>query len=198
MSKLIFGVGFNSKVSSGFKSKTKHQAFVGGKSTTAYYKWHSMIERCYCPKRLKRNPNYIGCTVADEWHDFQVFAEWFYGHKYAESGYDLDKDILVVNNKEYNSATCCFVPQEINKLLTDRMLARGSYPQGVTLKKETGRFCSQININGSRIHLGYFSCPNEAHQVYKKEKEAYVKVKALEWQDRIADNVFQALMNWAL
>ena len=55
-----------------------------------------------------------------------------------------------------------------------------------------------ICINGKNKHLGYFDTPQEAYQVYKTAKEAHVKEKALEWQDRIADNAFQALMNWKL
>lgn len=57
---------------------------------------------------------------------------------------------------------------------------------------------SQLRINGKTKYLGSFDCPDEAHQVYKKAKEAYVKEKALEWKDRIESRVFQALINWEL
>lgn len=52
--------------------------------------------------------------------------------------------------------------------------------------------------NGVKKHLGCFTCPNEAHLAYKKAKKAHVKTKALEWQDRIARDVFDALMIWSL
>lgn len=30
------------------------------------------------------------------------------------------------------------------------------------------RWLAQINVNKKKIHLGYFSTPEEAHEVYKK------------------------------
>ena len=157
-----------------------------------------MIRRCYDTKMQLRQPTYKGCTVAEEWFDFQAFAEWFCGHEYSGAGYCLDKDLLFAGNKVYSPHTCCFVPQELNKLLSDRKAARGDLPQGVSYFKRDSNYVAGISINAKKKNLGYFDCPNEAHQVYKKAKEAYVKEKALEWQDRIADNVFQALMSWQL
>lgn len=190
MSKLIFEVGYNSRGS--------HKAFSDGKQTNGYFVWRSMIERCYSAKYHEKCPTYIGCSVANEWHDFQDFAEWFYNNPYTDKGYHLDKDILIKGNKVYSSETCCLVPQELNKLLTSRDRARGVYPEGVSLKKGQSRFLSQISIEGKRKHLGYFDCPNKAHQAYKKAKERNVRDMAVKWRDRIADNVFNALMNWSL
>lgn len=188
--KLTYGVGYN--------STGKYTARVNGRVSKAHYSWSNMMRRCYCPKYQKKYPTYIGCTVADEWHDFQKFAQWFYSQKDSGKSYALDKDLLIVNNKVYSPETCCFVPQELNKLLLNHASARGDLPQGVNIRKSSPKFRAKIRIGGKQEHLGYFNCPNEAYQTYKVAKEANVKRMALEWQDRIADNVFQALMNWEL
>lgn len=186
----FYGVGCN--------SKRKHRTMVKGRNVPSHQAWFAMLQRCYCPKYLQRNPTYNDCSVDSRFHDFQDFADWYESHEFSNLGYQLDKDLLFTGNKIYSPDVCCFVPQELNSLLTDHRSARGSYPQGVQLHKPTGRYLARIRVNKKLQSLGYFDCPNEAHKAYKKAKEAYVKQKALEWQDRIADNVFQALMSWTL
>ena len=188
--KLILGVGFN--------SKRKHIARANGRNTKVYQTWRNMLSRCYDKDFQKQQPTYLDCTVADEWHDFQNFADWIESHEYAFCGYELDKDVLIPNNKIYSEATCVLLPRDINALFNNRSRYRGDYPLGVRFHKSICRFEAQINLSGNRKSLGYFDCPNEAHRAYKRAKEAYVKQKALEWQGRIADNVFQALMDWTL
>lgn len=190
MAKLICGIAYDSKGE--FKIK------ANGRNSRAYSHWRNMIERCYGANRTARNKTYIDCSIDDAWLDFQDFARWFYNQKYSNSGYHLDKDLLLPNNRLYSPDLCCFVPRELNVLMTSRASARGAYPQGVSWHKRDEIYHSQITVDGKKVHLGYFDCPNEAHQVYKAAKEANVKRMALEWQDRIADNVFQALMSWQL
>ena len=188
--KLLYGVAYN--------TRGRHKAFSEGKKTKAYITWWHMIRRCYCPKVQSKNQTYIGCSVADEWHDYQNFADWYYSQKDYGLGYELDKDVLFKGNKMYSPQNCTLLPQPLNALLNNRGSARGKYPQGVVLHKSSGRIMSTFTTNGKTTYLGLFDCPNEAYQVYKIAKEAYVKEKALEWKDRIAENVFQALMDWQL
>lgn len=190
MSKLFYGIGSNSKRNHRVKFKNKH--------TSAYRTWRNMLRRCYCHKFQEEQPTYIGCTVDEKWHDFQDFADWFYNQPHSEIGYQLDKDILLPNNKIYSPEMCCFIPHDLNCLLTNRALHRGDYPQGVCFDKSSNKYRSRLNLNGSKVHLGLFDCPSEAYGVYKAAKEDHVKNKALEWRDRIAPNVFNALMNWQL
>ncbi len=190
MKRMVEGVAFNS----GGKYKVKE----GGVKTRSYVKWRAMIMRCYQRKYQEENPSYRDITVADEWLDFQNFAEWFYEHEYHNYGYDLDKDILTKGSKVYSPETCCFVPQELNKLLTDSASSRGGLPQGVCFHKCVGRYAASLNVNYRKKHLGYFDCPNEAYQVYKKAKEEHVKVKAMEWRGSIEPRVFTSLMMWEL
>jgi len=190
MTKLMYGIGYN--------SRGTYRASKNRKSTKAYITWADMIKRCYSSKYHENKPTYIDCSVDERWHDFQDFAKWFYNHDFSNMGYQLDKDLLIPKNKAYNSEACSFVPRELNMLLVSCGNARGKYPQGVYFQKASGKYMSAMRTGGERMYLGYFNCPQEAYQVYKKAKEAHVKTKALEWKDRIADDVFTALMNWQL
>lgn len=188
MSKLILGVGTN--------SKGKHK--TTGKMVKAYEAWCNMLQRAYCPKLHAVMPTYIGCSVADDWLEYQTFAEWFDAHEYSDYGYQLDKDLLIPNNKVYTPDRCVFVPQQLNKLLTDHGNARGQCRQGVSFYKARNKFMASIAINGKRKNLGRFDTEIEAYLAYKKAKEANVKDMANHWQDRIASDVFDALMRWSL
>ncbi len=42
-------------------------------------------------------------------------------------------------------------------------------PIGVDINK--GRYRARIRNSGEKIHLGYFDCPNKAHQAYLKAKQ---------------------------
>lgn len=190
MAGLLYGIGF----STGGKHKTQDSCKV----TPAYKTWQDMLKRCYSTKFHETNSTYIGCAVSYEWHDFQNFAEWFYGHDYSDKGYQLDKDILFHGNKIYSPETCCFVPQQLNILLLDSAAARGEYPQGVCFNKSRCKFQAQLKINGKSKQLGRFNTSDEAYQVYKTAKERYVKNKAIEWANRIEWGVFKALMSWSL
>lgn len=188
MSKSFYGVGFNS----GGKYKST------GSGAKAYETWRIMLRRAYCPKVHARQPAYVGCSVADEWLEYQNFAEWFENHEYSDCGYQFTKGLLIPDNKIYAPNRCVFVPVQLNNLVIDNSAMRGQCHQGVDFDKRGNKFEARIKINGKKKRLGHFNTEQEAYHAYKKAKEAYVKEKALEWQDRIADNVFDALMSWEL
>lgn len=191
MSKLIFGVGTNSRG----KYKT---AGLDGKKAKAHTVWYNMLSRAYNPKYQAKQPTYIGCSVTDEWLEYQEFAGWFENHEYSNRGYELDKDLLLPSNKIYAPDRCVFVPRQLNSLLTDSGAARGQYLQGVYFNKRWNKFVAQICINGKKKNLGYYGNELEAYHVYKKAKEENVKRMANLWRDDIADGVYYALMNWEL
>lgn len=105
----------------GFIGVGRHKVSVKGKDTKIYKDWASMLSRGYSQLYKDKYPTYEECTVCEDWHNFQVFAEWAVQQEFFGSGYQIDKDILVRGNKLYSPNTCCYVPQHINKMV----LAKG-------------------------------------------------------------------------
>ena len=186
----VYGIGFIGK--GRFKSKDEN-----GKETKCYKMWLDMLRRCYCSKLQEKFPTYKGCTVCPEWWNFQNFAKWYYSHFY-EVGNEkmaLDKDILKKGNKIYSAETCIFVPTSINVLFVKGDNKRGDYPIGVL--KEGNKFRASLSKgNGKAIHLGSFSTPNEAYQVYKKHKEEYIKEVAEKYKSQIPHELYEAMINY--
>ena len=96
----------------GYFGVGSYRSCTNGKITKVYMTWKNMLVRCYNSKTQIKQPTYVGCTVVEEWHNFQVFGKWFDKH-YIE-GYHLDKDIKVKGNKVYGPDTCTFVSQTEN------------------------------------------------------------------------------------
>lgn len=182
MKKLVFGVGVND---------------VKKCEENIRHLWKNMLTRCYCQKYQERQPTYIGCYVCSEWLTLSNFRTWFLQSNYKH-GMELDKDILDKNNKEYGPDKCSFVGRRANALIVDSVSQRGLYPLGVHLNKRVNRFVAALKVNGRKKHIGYFSTPEEAHEAYKIEKLAYMKVVAEEElaAGNITQAVYQALINW--
>ena len=185
---LVYGIGVNDWVGN---------VWVDGKVIKEYKLWQGMLERCFSEKLKQKHPTYNDVTCSEEWLLMTSFIKDVSQMKgYGFEGWELDKDILVKGNKLYSKDTCCFVPQEVNMLLTKSNNFRGEYPVGVSFDKCAGKFKTQLNINGERKPLGYFTSPEEAFQAYKTAKEAQIKVVAQQWQHLLDERVFQALLDY--
>lgn len=160
----------------------------------SYSIWNAMLSRCYNPISIKTDPTYIGCTVCNEWLTFSNFKRWF-DENYVE-GYQLDKDILVKGNKIYSPDTCCFVPKEINTLLTYRKRNNSGLPIGIA--RNNKRFMVKVHINNRQTYIGTFDSMQEASEAYIKAKESNIKRVATLYYDKgkITEKVYIALMNW--
>lgn len=160
----------------------------------AYKIWGAMFRRCNSPIGSKHNPAYHDCFVCDGWHYFSNFLSWFKDN-YIK-GYALDKDILVKGNKMYSPETCCFVPIEINSLLTNRRNHRGNALG--TFKTKNGTFQAHCSMRGKMVHLGTFKTEKEAFATYKQSKESYIKEVAQDYFERglITQKVYNALLNY--
>lgn len=174
-------------------------ASIGRNKTKEYRLWNSMINRCYNEKVLSSSPTYKDCSVSEEWRYLSNFKEWCNKQiGFDQDGWHLDKDILIKGNKEYSPKTCCFVPLELNSVLTNRRKCRGAYPVGVSYKKRIGKYISQISKNGEVIHLGTYDTPEEAFYAYEPVKEVHIKSLAEKWKDKVDPRVYEALMNWTI
>ncbi|MFT8312942.1 MAG: hypothetical protein ABF633_01660 [Clostridium sp.] len=161
----------------------------------AYQTWSNMMTRCYNKKWQEKFPTYIGCSVCDEWHDYQVFAKWFYDNYYIINGHrmDLDKDILIKGNKIYSPNTCVFVPHFINALFIKKDANRGDLPLGVAIT-ECGYYLAQCSVPDVGLkHLGNYKTPKEAFNAYKEFKEQLIKDIADTYKDKISKRLYDAL-----
>lgn len=192
--KLVFGIGVNDAnyvvqvdeiISHGGSGKRKRQAVW---VCPFYRKWKHMLGRCYDRRVWDKQPEYIGCSVVPEWHTFSTFRRWM--EQQPWEGNQLDKDILVENNKIYGPNVCVFIPQQLNLFLIDCRAARGAWPIGVNLHKRDGVFQASCSnpFTGRREYLGSFDCPDQAHSAWKKRKhELACQYAELQVDSRIAE-----------
>jgi hypothetical protein len=185
--KTVYGVGFIGVGKYG--GKKDHRK--------AYKTWSDMIQRCYCPD-IEKQYGYLGCNVADEWHNFQNFAKWYYDNMYTIDGENLhlDKDLMFFNNKIYSPDTCLLIPERINYLLIRQSSCRGKYPIGVRKGRNRSRFEARCMTHNGKESIGFFDTPEEAFYAYKKRKEEFIKEIANEYKDKIPDKVYQALLKY--
>lgn len=189
--KSLFGIGY--------LGEGKYKTTINRKSTPQYASWKSMLMRCYDKNFQQVNSSYKVCTVCDEWHNFQNFAKWYDNNYYEVKGQimNLDKDIIMKNNKLYSPETCVFVPKPINNMFTKSIATRGQLPVGVFFNKNLSKmYFSQCSNRGEQITIGYFDTLVDAFQAYKEYKEKLIKDIAKEYQDQIPTILYNGLMNY--
>lgn len=189
----IYGNGF---VGDKYETHTK----VGGKLINAkhYEHWRGMLRRCYNENERHKAPTYKGCKVSENFKSYTYFYEWCEKQiGFSNKGWALDKDILLKGNKVYSEDNCCFVPFEINSVLSKNNKTRGKYPIGVHFCNNKKLFIAQIHRNkGQQEYLGAFDNPTDAFNAYKQAKEMYVKEVANKWKDKIDPRAYEAMMNY--
>ena len=192
-SKLIYGFGFNDKT---------RPASINSKNTKEYDLWRTMLRRCYSDKFHTKQPTYIDCTASDNFKNYSYFHDWCnaqigFGRIDANNRHwQMDKDILIRDNKVYSEDTCVFIPSEINTFFCDCRASRGESPLGVYFNKSTGKYLAHCAVNSKTKHLGFFSTPEEAFSVYKQFKESLCKELATKWRGQIDNRVYDAMMAW--
>ena len=172
--KLVFGFGVND-------SEYMTSVLANGRryECDIYRTWIYMLRRAYDPYYANKNPTYRNVFVCDEWLRFSNFEKWYIENHI--NGTDLDKDIKIKGNKTYSPDACLFIPQSLNKLLTDRVNHRGRYPIGVHFNKNNKKYIARVCQNGKRIHLGTFDAPVEAHNAYKAAKNNVIEQAMLDY-----------------
>ena len=165
MRKPRYGVGIND-------AHYATQPMVNGAQLhdPAYRAWAGMLERAYDQKFHEKQPTYSDVTVCKEWHSFSAFREWWLAN-YRE-GLQLDKDLLVVGNREYGPSACIYIPSWLNKFTIDRSADRGELPIGVCLDRRSGKYQANCRnpITGKLHLLGHFNTPEAAHDAWLNYK----------------------------
>lgn len=179
----------------GFIGEGKYKTSINGKHTIQCETWYDIFNRCYSEKYQLTKSTYKDCTVCDEWHNFQNFAEWFDENYYTIDNefMNLDKDILIKGNKIYSPETCVFVSNDINMLFAKADKIRGKYPIGVHYDKERNKYKAFISKYNKNVFLGRHDTPKKAFEVYKIEKEFYIKEIADLYKDKIPEKLYNAM-----
>lgn len=156
-------------------------------STNPYYKrWFYMLERCYSERYHTNNPTYKECSVSDEWLLLSNFKKWMEEQKWE--GLEIDKDIIIPNNKIYSPETCCFVSLSINTLFanggdnSNRKLPKGVYYY--SNHTQSRRYTSTISKYGKSVGLGSYETPEEAERAYHLARIEYIKERMLTQSDK--------------
>jgi len=183
----------------GYIGEGKYVPKVNGKATKQYVSWQSMLERCYSPTFQKKRPTYIGCTVCEEWLNFQTFGKWYDENYYevesnSQRGMNLDKDILNKNNRIYCPEFCLFAPDRINLLFIKVDKSRGDLPVGV--KREGKKYIAYCSRGHEGEQSGKFPTIEEAFNAYKNFKETYIKQVADEYKNIIPERLYDALYKY--
>lgn len=160
----------------------------------SYVHWIGMIKRVDSDSFKIRRPTYAGCTVSEDFRDFNFFHKWCLSQVgYGLSGYELDKDILTKGNKRYSDGTCCFVPREINTQFVKANKNRGEFPIGVHFVESKRKYCTQVKRKRFGRYLSYSNSVEEAFLKYKNVKEDYIKYLADVYKDSLDKKVYNAL-----
>lgn len=156
----------------GYLGEGNHKSQSNGKSNNVYFVWSTMIRRCYDPNVFKKLPTYINCSVDPRWHNFQVFAEWYYNNSKKIRGikFHLDKDLLIDGNKVYSPETCVILPARINLFLANKKSNNVSGFIGVSFDSASKKWratCHDFHKHGN-ITLGCCDDPEKASLMYLK------------------------------
>lgn len=153
-----------------------------------YQVWRDLITRCYSVKCQDRNPTYRECTVVEDWHQFSNFRNWMQAQDWQ--GKELDKDLINPSNSVYGPKDCIFISAKLNTFIVESAAIRGNWPLGVCWAKDKGKFkasCRNPFIARKQEHIGYFDCPDQAHQAWKSRKlEHALTLASQQTDDRIA------------
>ena len=160
----------------------------------AYKTWSGMMERSYDKKYHSNKPSYKNCSVHTDWHNFQVFAEWYTHNESYGLGYELDKDLLVKGNKVYSESTCCLIPRSLNAMISVEYISKNNLAIGACNKGN--RYGVAIMKNGKISYLGTYATEREASDAYVFEKEKYVNSFHLSFKGKLSSEVIEAIKNW--
>jgi hypothetical protein len=158
----------------------------GESHSPQYTRWMSMIQRCYDPGALFRDPSYKGVEVCEDWKTFRNFRNWMNAQDWV--GKCLDKDLS--GGKLYSPETCFFIPEDLNKFLTGGRSKIGGLV-GTNFEKDRGKWKASLSIPGQRSKtLGRYNTELEAHKAYLKAKGNIL----LDWAVDVEDNPLRVAM----
>lgn len=186
-SKDIYDVGY---IGEGEYRQTKNRV-----ATKAYDAWIKMLARCYSNNQEVNSPTYKGCSVCEEWHNFQNFAKWFEENIYHIEGQsmEVDKDWLIHGNKMYSPETCVIVPNIINTcILNHDRIKDLDLPTGISITS-SGKYKARLSKYGKRNDLGSYEKLEDSMFAYMDAKISYIKELACKYKNVIPQKLYDVM-----
>lgn len=155
-------------------------------TSTSYYRWKNMIQRCYDKKVHKKyKPEYKDKSVCEEWLNYSNFKIWFDEHYVPckNNQIDLDKDLLVQGNKVYSPETCVFLLHYQNTMF-ERSAKDKIY------EKEDGTFV----IGGGKKKT--YATLKEAEDIVCERNQNRIESVAEKCKGSIPMCAYEAMLNW--
>lgn len=183
--KLKYGVGVND-------ADYVTQPIINEKKIAcpAYGAWHEMLKRGFSKKYKEKFPTYKEVEVCEEWLTFSNFRKWWLENHV--DNYELDKDLLIMDNKIYSPRTCIYIPSWLNSFLTN-CDSKGECKTGVHKVRNKYRAECQNQRTKNREHLGYFDTEEDAFQAWKTYKISTVEERKEEL-DNIDPRLYTSLI----
>lgn len=185
---LVFGHGYN--------TLDDISTSENGKHTFEHRTWCNMLKRCYSDKESCKNKTYEDKYVSAEWLDYKNFYNWVINYEYKQTGWQLDKDLLVKGNKVYSQDTCVFLPARLNGLILKCDATRGDLPVGVHWDKSRERYKATCCNEYGKQWQKRFDSIEECFLAYKTEKERVIKALAEKYKGAIDPRAYTALINY--
>lgn len=172
----------------GYMGEGKYSSY---NSPLAHESWRGIFRRVYCLKSLFKYPTYIGCSVHEDWHNFQNFAKWF-EENYVK-GWKIDKDILIKGNKIYSPDTCCFVPHEINMKFIVPPLNKHGLPRGI--QPINGKYLVEVrSIDQKRIYSRFLTI-GESQKFWQSHRVNIIRELAEKFKNELNIKVYNKLIS---
>lgn len=187
---MLYGVGIND-------ADYNITTIVDGKTIRCpyYTVWSNMLARCYSVSYQRKKESYKGCTVCDDWLKFTNFKAWMKDQDWVDK--ELDKDLLIPDNKTYSAETCIFLDRSINGFIRDTKQGN-EWPVGVYWRANRNVFIAQVRdtIKGTTVRVGQFKCPQEAHRAWRKAKhELAIKLAETQSNPKVKQAILTRYLN---
>ena len=143
-----------------------------------YCCWSTMMKRCFSKDYKVKNKTYESVTCCEEWLVFSNFKRWMEQQDWE--GKELDKDLLVKDNKLYSPETCMFVDSKVNKFITESQRNNSTGFTGVHFNTNLNKYVAQCSgsLTSMKSYLGCFDTPEEAHEAWRKRKHELAQILA--------------------
>lgn len=177
-----------------------HERDEKGIVTKEYKLWRAMLQRCYGNSYKERENTYEGCSVCEEWLNFQNFAKWVSENYYEipDTKVHLDKDVIVSDNKQYSPEYCCFLPMEINLIFSKNNSLNNSRFVGVDEihNKRSVKYKARCRFSKG-VHKTSKTCDTfeEAKEIYYDMKNDRIHSVAEKYKEYLPKKVYDILVN---